>query len=73
MRFCTFGNLVAAIRGWPQCIGNIRGSRHLVDIDMDVQDGLGDIFLEEACKAGIVGIDLGVLSQEVSGDDVGMG
>ena len=74
MRFSTFGNLIATIRGWPQYTGNIRGSQHLVvDIDADIQDGLGDVSLEGACKAGVVGVDLGVFGQEVGGDDVSMG
>jgi hypothetical protein len=73
-RFSTFGNLFALVLEWPQCTRTIRGSwRLVVDVDMDVQDGLGDVFLEGAHKAGVEGIDLGVLSQEVGRDDVRMG
>ena len=40
---------------------------------MDVQDRLGDVFLDRAHKAGVVHVDLGVFGQEVGRDDVGMG
>ena len=73
MSFFTFGKLGAFILEWPQCVGNIRGLQHSVDIDADVQGGLGDVFLKGVCKMGIVGVDLGIFGQEVSRDDVGMG
>jgi len=40
---------------------------------MDIQGGLGDVSLEGACDTGIVGVDLGIFGQEVSGENVGMG
>jgi len=59
---------------WPVLIAVERGSQLLaVDIDVDVQGGLGDVSFEGVHKAGIAGVDLGILSQEVSRDDVGMG
>ena len=72
-RLNTFRSLGTLILEWPQCAGNIRGSWCLVDVDTDVQGGLGDVYLEGVRKAGIEGIDLGILSQEVGGDDVSVG
>ena len=45
----------------------------MVDVDMDVQGGLGNVSLEGVRKAGIVGVDLGIFGQEISRDDVGVG
>jgi len=73
MRLNTFGSLGTLILERPQCVGNIRGLWHLVDVDMDIQGGLGDVSLEGARKVGVEGIDLGIFGQEVGGDDVGMG
>jgi len=39
-----------------------------VDIDADVLGGLGDVSSEGARKAGVMGVDLGVLGQEVGAD-----
>ena len=49
------------------------GSWHLGDIDTDVLGRLGDVSSEGACKAGVMGVDLGVLGQEVGADEVLMG
>ena len=45
----------------------------MADIDADVIGGLGDVSSEGAHKAGVMGIDLGVLGQEVGADDVLVG
>ena len=68
----TFGILAALILFSVQ-VGNNGGSRCSADIDADVLDGLGDVSLEGARKAGVMGVDLGVLGQEVGADDVLVG
>ena len=68
----TFGILATLILFSVQ-VGNNWGSRHLADIDTDVLGGLGDVSSEGAHKAGVMGVDLGVLGQEVGTDDVLMG
>jgi len=55
------------------CVGDNWGSRHSADIDTDVIGGLGDVSSEGVRKAGVMGVDLGVLGQEVGADDVLMG
>jgi len=40
---------------------------------MDIQGGLGNVSLEGACNAGIVGVNLGIFGQEVGGENVGVG
>jgi len=59
---------------WPVLVAVVRGSQLLaVDVDMDIQVGLGDVSFEGACEMGVVGIDLGILSQEVGRENVGVG
>jgi len=49
------------------------GSQRSGNIDMDVLSGLGDVSLEGAHKVGIVDVDLGILGQEVSRNEVHIG
>ena len=68
----TFGILAALIL-FSVRVGDNGGSRRSADIDADVLGGLGDVSLEGARKAGVMGVDLGILGQEVSADDVLVG
>ena len=68
----TFG-IFAILILFSACILDNWGLWRSVDIDADVLGGLGDVSLEGACKAGLVGVDLGVLGQEIGADDVLMG
>jgi len=69
----TFGIFTTLILELSACISDNWGSRRLADIDVDVLGGLGDVSSEGARKAGVMGVDLGVLGQEVGTDDVLMG
>jgi len=69
----TFGIFTTLILKLFACVGDNWGSRHSADIDVDVIGGLGDVSSEGACKAGVMGVYLGVLGQEVGADDVLMG
>ena len=72
MKINTFGILATLIL-FSVRVGDNWESRCSVDIDVDILGGLGDVSSEGACKADVMGVDLGVLGQEVSADDVLVG
>ena len=72
-KISTFGIFTTLIL---EVLSNSRddwGLRHSGNIDADVMGRLDDVSSEGAHKAGIVGVDLGILGQEVGTDDVLMG
>ena len=69
----TFGIFATLILELSSCVGDNWGSRCSADIDADVIGGLGDVFSEGARKAGVMGVDLGILGQEVVADEVLVG
>jgi len=72
-KISTFRIFTALILECFANVGDNWGSQHSADIDMDVLGGLGDVFSKGVRKAGVVGVDLGVLGQEVGTDDVLVG